>query len=448
MRPIPRALHLLLIPAICVGDPVVAGFAGHDAHRVSASVAISLTRAVWMWSSVPVGQDNLVSSHALLEWYNARGVKEHDLNPDLHAYEGGDNEHQVLELNVKPPSGEGALSAGHWTGVSQPLSPVGVDLTKIQFIEIWINDFSPGHLATQGLLKINLGRVSEDAFWDPANIPNNKLDSEDKNADGRLDGGDNQLFAEDTGLDGLFDEQEPGYDPSTNPDPNGDDYAYIFNVADYSHINNFERNGNDDPSARPDTEDLNRDGILDEDNAYFEATIDLSDTQYVALDVPQVYAGDPDVKADNGWRLFRIPISDETFTRVGFAAWENVQAIRIWVDGMAEPLRLQVGGISLRGDAQSEAAPKIVLYQNYPNPFNPRTVIPYYLPKDGPVRLAVFDVSGRLVYQVSYALQFAGTHEAVWTGRDSAGRPVASGVYVYSLEAGGRRLTRRMVMAK
>ena len=31
------------------------------------------------------------------------------------------------------------------------------------------------------------------------------------------------------GLDGLADKDEPGYDPVTNPDPNGDDYHYLFN---------------------------------------------------------------------------------------------------------------------------------------------------------------------------------------------------------------------------
>jgi hypothetical protein len=176
--------------------------------------------------------------------------------------------------------------------------------------------------------------------------------------------------------------------------------------------------------------------------------IDLSNTRYVAIDVPQLYAGDPDVKPDNGWRLFQIPISDSTFTGVGFAAWGNVHSMRIWVDDIAEPFRLQIGGISLRGRALPAAAPKFVLYQNYPNPFNPRTVIPYYLPEDGPVRLVLFDVSGRAVYQETHSMQFAGAHEAVWAGRDNAGRPVASGVYFYRLEAGGRQLTRRMVLTK
>jgi len=314
------------------------------------SNTISLNRTAWVWAGVPLGASSgAVADHALLEWYNARGVKERDLKPKLQQSEGSDNEHQVLELNMKPPTGEVALGAEDWTGITQPLSTVGQDLTKVQFMEIWVNDFTPNHLATQGNLKIDFGRLTEDGFWDPRNPPNGKLDTEDKNRDGRLDGGTKDL-AEDTGLDGVFDEDEPGYDPTTNPDPDGDDYSYDLNSPhDYSHINNFERNGLDDANAHPDTEDLNRNGILDTDNNYFEATVDLSDTQFVAIDVPQLYAGDPDVKADNGWRLFRIPISDSTFTRNGFATWDNVQAMRVWLDGATAPLKIQVGGIELVG---------------------------------------------------------------------------------------------------
>ena len=316
------------------------------------SNTVSLNRVVWQWAGIPVSSpplSALVADHARLEWYNARSVKEWYLKPVLTQEEGGDNDRQVLEMNVKPPTGETTVSPEDWTGITQALSTVGQDLTKVQYMEIWINDFTPNHLASQGTLKINFGRVTEDAYWDPLNPPNGKLDSEDKNGDGRLDGGENQLFAEDTGLDGLFDEQEPGYNADTNKDPNGDDYAYTYGTDDYSHINNFEDNGNDDPNARPDTEDLNRNGAFDTESNYFEASIDLSDTQYVAIDVPQLYAGNEHVKADNGWRLFRIPISDSTFTRVGFATWDNVQAMRVWVTDATAPFRIQVGGIELVG---------------------------------------------------------------------------------------------------
>jgi subtilisin family serine protease len=86
-----------------------------------------------------------------------------------------------------------------------------------------------------------------------------------------------------------------------------------------------------------------------------------------------------------------------------------------------------------------------LLEQNVPNPFLPATTIAYTVPRDGVVRLAVFDVSGRLVRRLVGAAQEAGRHEVVWDGRDAAGRRAAGGVYFYRLATGGVGETRRMV---
>ena len=77
------------------------------------------------------------------------------------------------------------------------------------------------------------------------------------------------------------------------------------------------------------------------------------------------------------------------------------------------------------------------LYANSPNPFNPRTTIRFDLPTAGPVRLAVYDVAGRLVRTLVDGDLSPGTHEAVWDGRDLSGRAMASGSYLSRLEAGG-----------
>jgi flagellar hook assembly protein FlgD len=61
----------------------------------------------------------------------------------------------------------------------------------------------------------------------------------------------------------------------------------------------------------------------------------------------------------------------------------------------------------------------------------------------------VFDLSGRLVKGlVTAEVRSAGRHEVVWNGRDDAGRRVASGTYVYRLDAGDFSEARRMVLAK
>jgi flagellar hook assembly protein FlgD len=73
-----------------------------------------------------------------------------------------------------------------------------------------------------------------------------------------------------------------------------------------------------------------------------------------------------------------------------------------------------------------------------PNPFNPRTTIHFDLPAAGPVRLAVYDVAGRLVRVLVEGETPAGSHEAVWDGRDASDRAMASGSYLARLVAGGK----------
>jgi FlgD Ig-like domain len=71
---------------------------------------------------------------------------------------------------------------------------------------------------------------------------------------------------------------------------------------------------------------------------------------------------------------------------------------------------------------------------NIPNPFNPSTRIPFTIPSAGRVRITVYDVSGALVRVVADRELPAGSHEAVWDGKDDSGRTLSSGVYLCRLE--------------
>ncbi len=73
------------------------------------------------------------------------------------------------------------------------------------------------------------------------------------------------------------------------------------------------------------------------------------------------------------------------------------------------------------------------LLPNVPNPFNPQTRIIFALAQDGPCRVAIYDVSGRLIRQLESSNLEMGQHERVWLGRDDAGRPVPSGAYYVRL---------------
>ena len=82
---------------------------------------------------------------------------------------------------------------------------------------------------------------------------------------------------------------------------------------------------------------------------------------------------------------------------------------------------------------------------NYPNPFNPHTSIPFTLAAADAVRLQVYDLRGRLVRTLWDGPLAAGPHRLDWDGRNAAGRPVASGVYLYRLEVGGQVHSRKLL---
>lgn len=83
------------------------------------------------------------------------------------------------------------------------------------------------------------------------------------------------------------------------------------------------------------------------------------------------------------------------------------------------------------------------LSQNYPNPFNPTTAISYSLPQDVKVKLTVYDMLGREVAVLVNELKSAGTYTVALEGQ-----ALASGIYVYRLEAGNRTFTRKMTLIK
>ncbi len=112
-------------------------------------------------------------------------------------------------------------------------------------------------------------------------------------------------------------------------------------------------------------------------------------------------------------------------------------------------------GWNLRGWERNEprtppASPEgFALHAAAPNPFNPTTTLSFDLPSQEAVSLCVFDLQGRLVRTLlSGEMLTQGRHEAVWNGRDDAGRQVASGTYFYRIEAGAFSQTRRAVLVK
>ncbi len=86
---------------------------------------------------------------------------------------------------------------------------------------------------------------------------------------------------------------------------------------------------------------------------------------------------------------------------------------------------------------------EFALGQAYPNPFNAQTVIPFTLPQAADVRLAVYDLSGRLIAELVNGRVNAGVHEITYNAEN-----VSTGVYIYKLEAGSETANRKIVLIK
>ena len=107
---------------------------------------------------------------------------------------------------------------------------------------------------------------------------------------------------------------------------------------------------------------------------------------------------------------------------------------------------------NLATDADDNDAPSlpesVALHQNYPNPFNTGTVINYDLPTRSHVEISVYNILGQQVVTLVDQALPAGQHTVGWDGNDQSGRPVASGIYLYSLKTSDLNVTKKMVLMK
>ncbi|MFB3907232.1 MAG: FlgD immunoglobulin-like domain containing protein [Candidatus Eisenbacteria bacterium] len=112
-----------------------------------------------------------------------------------------------------------------------------------------------------------------------------------------------------------------------------------------------------------------------------------------------------------------------------------------WCGGMT--VTTDVGDDAEGSDPGTGAPPSAVFraYPGSPNPFRATATLSFDLPSPQPVRLAIYDVSGRLCRTLNDGALPAGHHDLAWDGRDAAGQTVATGIYFVTLEtpAGSHR---------
>jgi cell surface protein SprA len=224
----------------------------------------------------------------------------------------------------------------YWGGMQRVLSSTANNLIEqnIEFIEFWMRiDEAPPNAN----LYLDLGLISEDV------IPDNRLNTEDKNLNDAVDEG------EDTGLDTLFDAQERVNYPDARDsgDPSGDNFflaqGQILDPLNYYRINGTEGNAVlTDVGRLPDTEDLNRNGNVDLVNSFLRYAIPI-DTNSATN--PFISGGG---FTSAGWYLYRIPLKD-TLLNFGNASLSNVETMRFFVTGVSENVHVQLSEFNLVG---------------------------------------------------------------------------------------------------
>jgi len=196
---------------------------------------------------------------------------------------------------------------------------------------------------------------------------------------------------------------------SDPPDP-----AVVLNYAQYHLATNYSDENNPDPRA-----DRNGMAALTEDPNSVGPAADEFDFDYPTG--KQSYT-----HAEGGF-----PLGDLNWFPDKKAGWE------VWVKTGVE-----IG--------QGKTMPsRFSLEQNYPNPFNPSTTIAYELHSASIVNLAVYNSLGQKVRTlIGEKRQAAGSHTAQWDGLDGQGRQMATGVYLYRLEADRQVQSKKMLLMK
>ena len=91
---------------------------------------------------------------------------------------------------------------------------------------------------------------------------------------------------------------------------------------------------------------------------------------------------------------------------------------------------------------------EFALYNNYPNPFNPVTNIAFDLPEASEVILEIYNISGQRVRTLVNKQYQAGRHMVQWSATNDFGQSVASGMYLYRIQAGSFVSHKKLVLMK
>jgi hypothetical protein len=105
-------------------------------------------------------------------------------------------------------------------------------------------------------------------------------------------------------------------------------------------------------------------------------------------------------------------------------------------------------GIGTTLSADPQGSSRALSLRVAPNPMRDGTAFLVEATRPGPQRIRVVDIRGRLVRLFEDSLATAGRRIVSWDGRDFAGRLLPAGVYVVTVEAGGRSVSSRVSLVR
>ncbi|MFQ5498285.1 MAG: cohesin domain-containing protein [Candidatus Zixiibacteriota bacterium] len=161
---------------------------------------------------------------------------------------------------------------------------------------------------------------------------------------------------------------------------------------------------------------------------------------------------------------FKNPFRDDAMIHSGLADLIEipVTALRTVQSGDRSKIRLtqallsteSAASVAVEGFGGRVLPQSFALNQNYPNPFNPSTTVEFVLGSDDgslndrDVTLEVFNILGQSVKTLVDEPLSPGLYQYEWTGSDSHGRQVATGIYLYRLRVGNDIQTKKMLLLK
>ena len=303
----------------------------------------------------------------------------------------------------------------HWGGVMRSLQNNDFEASNIEFVEVWVmSPFKEGYGGNGGELYIELGDVSEDILRDSRLFFENGLPA-DSTSSIRTDETNWSRVPRTQAITNAFDndpdirdKQDVGLDGYDNPneaikyadyldslaaiygtnsaiyqealnDPAGDDFLYFRdefydnNTAPngehpilwrYKRFNNPQGNSTPDGNNTsftststniPNTEDINRDNTLNEEESYFQYRIpvervngsdEMAFTQYTFDSVGVDYEG-PNGTETVYWYQLKIPIDQYTKRVGGISDFRSIRFIRMYMTGFEEKTVMRFARLDL-----------------------------------------------------------------------------------------------------